>query len=260
MSRELVALAVVLSAFAVFLSTRSQTFTYVAVDGRTIRMLVAGSGDNTVVFENGYGAPLESWAKVQPEVSRFATTVTYDRAGFGLSEDGPLPRDGRHIATELHRALRLADVPPPYVIVGHSLGGLYVRVFAGLYPDEVAGMALVDPTQDAAWFQGSDLPELSSLFDTLNQARASSIPTGIPVVLINAMGPPEVPFATRPMRETRAKQRRELPAESRRYEQWLKGIPGGRLIVTEYSGHNVPHEQPELVVETVRRVVEQLPR
>ncbi|MPY90883.1 MAG: alpha/beta fold hydrolase [Luteitalea sp.] len=149
MKRELTVLAVMLNAVALFLPTRSQTFTRVAIDGHTMRMLVAGSGESTVVFENGLGPPLEMWGKVQPQVSRFARTVTYDRAGVGLSEDAPPPRDGRQIAAELRHALRVASVPPPYVLVGASLGGLYIRVFAGMYPDDVSGMVLVDPTHDA---------------------------------------------------------------------------------------------------------------
>jgi pimeloyl-ACP methyl ester carboxylesterase len=80
---------VMVSAIALFLPTRSQTFTRVTVDGRAIRMLVGGRGEQTVVFENGLGPPLEMWGKVQPEVGRFARTVTYDRAGVGLSEEGP---------------------------------------------------------------------------------------------------------------------------------------------------------------------------
>ena len=108
-------------------------------------------------------------------------------------------------------------------------------------------------------FLGLSLTELHSLSGTLEQARASPIPTGIQVFLIDALLP-EVPFATQSMREIHAKRRRQLPAESLAYEEWLNGVPGGRLIVTDRSGHNVPHEEPKLVVETIRRVVEPLPQ
>lgn len=259
MNRELSALAVVLAAFALFLPTRSQAFTHVAVDGRRVRMSVAGSGHATVVFENGYGISLEAWARVQPAVSRFARTVSYDRAGFGLSEDGPAPRDGRRIAAELRRALRAADLPPPYVLVGHSLGGLFVRVFAGRYPDEVAGLVLVDPTHSVDGLEGLDLPELDCARDTLEQARTSPIPAGIPVFLIDARMPDLPFFATRSIREAHADRRRRLQERSVVYEAWLDGHPGASLVVTELSGHDVPMEQPELVVDTIRRVVDQLP-
>ena len=81
-----------------------------------------------MVFENGLGGPLELWGKVQPDVSRFARTVSYDRAGAGLSDEGPPPRDGRRIAAELRAALRFAGIAPPACSpVGASLGGPYVR-------------------------------------------------------------------------------------------------------------------------------------
>jgi pimeloyl-ACP methyl ester carboxylesterase len=142
-NRQLTALALLLSAAALFLATHSQHFTRASVDGHLLRMLIAGSGTPTVVFENGLGPPLEMWGKVQPEVSRFARTVAYDRAGVGLSELARSPRDGRQIAAELHLALRAAGVPPPYVLVGASPGGLYVRAYAAMYPDEVHGIVLV---------------------------------------------------------------------------------------------------------------------
>jgi pimeloyl-ACP methyl ester carboxylesterase len=244
-----------LSAIALFLPTRRQTFTHVAVEGHAIRMLIAGSGESTVVFENGGGAPLEMWGKVQPHVSRFARTVTYDRAGVGLSEDGPSPRDGRQIARELRAGLRGAGLPPPYVLVGASLGGLYIRVFAGTYPEDMSGMVLVDPTHDADGFERSLHPELAVVKETAEQARRSRIPPGVPLVLIDAVSEYEVPFATSAVRELRAKSRPEIAAESRANKTWLDTIPGARLIVTRDSGHNVPIEQPQLVVETVRAVV-----
>jgi len=246
---------VMLSAIALFLPTRGQTFTRVGVEGHAIRMLIGGSGTSTVVFENGGGVPLEMWGKVQPHVGRFARTVTYDRAGVGLSEDGPSPRDGQQIARELHDALRAAGLPPPYVLVGASLGGLYIRVFAGMYPQDVSGMVLVDPTHDADGFERSLHPELAVVRETAEQARRSRIPPDVALVLIDAVSQREVPFATSAIRDLRAKNRLEIDGESRAYKTWLDTIPGARLIVTHDSGHNVPIEQPQLVVETIREIV-----
>ena len=255
MNRQFTVALVMLSAIALFLPTRSQTFTRVAVEGRAMRMLVSGSGQSTVVFENGLGPPLEMWGKVQPHVSRFARTVTYDRAGVGLSDDGPSPRDGRQIARELRDALRAAGLPPPYVLVGASLGGLYIRVFAETYPEDVGGMVLVDPTHDADGFEQSLHPELAVVRETAEQARRSLIPLGVPLVLIDAVSSSEVPFATSAIRELRSTNRPKIDAESRDYKTWLDTIPGARLLVTHDSGHNVPIEQPHLVVETIREVV-----
>lgn len=256
MSAALAILAALLSVLALYLPARTEAFTRVTVDGRSIRMLVAGSGNATVVFESGAGSPLETWGKVQPGVSRFARTVSYDRAGIGLSDDGPLPRDGRRIAAELRRALLSAGIAPPYILVGASIGGPYVRVFAGIYPDAVAGMVLVDPTNDNQRFDGrAGVPALESWPDTLDQARASRVPGGIPVFLIDAVSPLEVPFATDAIRTLRRNNRPEIEADSLEYARWLSTFAGGRLVVTNRSGHNVAQEEPELVVATIRRVV-----
>lgn len=250
-------MAVVVTALALFLPTRSQRFTHVSVDDRAIRMLVTGSGDATVVFESGYPAPLETWGRVQPEVSKFAKTVAYDRAGLGLSDGGPEPRDGHRIATELRTSLRAANISPPYILVGHSLGGLYVRAFAGLYSDEVAGIVLVDPTHEAEAldFRPTE-PELRALPATVAQIRARMIPAGIPVSLISAMGAPNVPFMTGAMRATSGRRRAERVVDSLANASWIQGVPGGRFIVTNRSGHNVPQEEPELVIRAIRDVVE----
>lgn len=97
--------------------------------------------------------------------------------------------------------------------------------------------------------------ELAVVRETAEQARRSRIPPGVPLVLIDAVSQREVPFATSAIRELRAKNRPEIEAESRAYKTWLDTIPGARLIVTYDSGHNIPIEQPQLVVGTIREVV-----
>jgi pimeloyl-ACP methyl ester carboxylesterase len=85
---------------------------------------------------------------VQPDVEKFTHVCSYDRAGYGWSDPGPLPRTSLQIAKELHTLLQTARVPPPYIMVGHSFGGFNVRVFNGLYESELAGMVLVDSEQE----------------------------------------------------------------------------------------------------------------
>jgi pimeloyl-ACP methyl ester carboxylesterase len=243
MNPLLLVLATLLSAIALYLPTRTQAHTRVDLDGQSIRMLIAGSGDATVVFEAGDGGILEHWGKVQPAVSRFARTVSYDRAGLGLSDIGPAPRDGRRIATELRRALLAAGIAPPYIVAGMSLGGPYVRIFADMFPDDVSGMVLVDPTTT----------------DKERLADGARVPK-VPVFLIDAVSPLEVPFATEAIRMQRLKNRPEIEADSIEYKRWLDGIPGGRLIVTNRSGHNVAIEQPELVIATIQQAVDAVKR
>ena len=133
MSKPLSVLAILLSLVALWLAHSGEHFIRVDAGGRDSNA-DTGRGDVTVVFESGSGSPLDTWVRVQPEVSKFARAISYDRAGNGLSEKGPVPRDGARIAAELHAALLNAHAKPPYLLVGHSLGGPYIRIFAGSYP------------------------------------------------------------------------------------------------------------------------------
>ena len=103
-----------------------------------------GEGSPTVVIDAGLGDWSTSWGLVQPEVAKTTRVCTYDRAGMGWSEPGPLPRDAHQIADELHTLLQNANIPGPYVMVGHSFGGLPVQVFVHDYPAEVAGVVLIE--------------------------------------------------------------------------------------------------------------------
>jgi pimeloyl-ACP methyl ester carboxylesterase len=104
----------------------------------------------TVILECGIGgATSNNWGWIEPEVARFARVVAYDRAGLGWSDPGPLPRDGRRIVAELHRALANAGLRGPYVFVGHSYGGLLARIFTDAYPEEVVGLVLAEPSHPA---------------------------------------------------------------------------------------------------------------
>lgn len=113
-----------------------------------LNLYCTGQGSSTVVLESGLGDALDSWIRVQPEIARFARVCSYDRAGYGYSEPGPMPRTSDRIAGELHAALGAAGEKPPFLLVGHSFGGYNVRVFNGKYSDEVAGLVLVDATQE----------------------------------------------------------------------------------------------------------------
>ncbi|MBL8227230.1 MAG: alpha/beta hydrolase [Bryobacterales bacterium] len=120
------------------------------VDAGALRLNLhcTGSGNPTVVLEAGLADSLDQWRLVQPEVARFTRVCSYDRAGYGYSDPGPMPRTSIRIASELHAALQSAGEAPPYVMVGSSFGGYCVRVFNGRYPSEVAAILLVDSTQE----------------------------------------------------------------------------------------------------------------
>lgn len=118
----------------------------VDIGGYKLNLNCSGEGTPTVVLESGFGMLSPSWGPVQSGVANFARVCSYDRAGYGWSDSSPFPRTGTQIARELQTLLRNAGEKPPYVFVGHSFGGLLVRVFNHEYPNEVIAIVLVEST------------------------------------------------------------------------------------------------------------------
>lgn len=135
---------------------------WVDVGGYKMHLYCTGEGSPAVILEAGLNDFYVSWAKVQPEVSKSVRVCTYDRAGLGWSEASPRPRTSEVMAEELHTLLTNAGVEGPYILAGHSFGGINVRSFAQKYPDEVVGMVLVDSAHEG---QGARLPFLKDAAD-----------------------------------------------------------------------------------------------
>jgi pimeloyl-ACP methyl ester carboxylesterase len=125
-------------------SAPTATGRLIDVGGHRLHIECTGKGGPAVVLQAGLGGSSSSWAKIAPAIAATTTVCAYDRAGHGQSDEAAGPQDGIALATDLHTLLERAGVPGPYVLVGHSSGGPYVRVFAAQYPDEVAGMVLLD--------------------------------------------------------------------------------------------------------------------
>ena len=246
-------------------STKSLlTLRKIDTSGHNLNMLVGGEGAPTVVFEAGFGAGLTSWSTVQSNIAKFARTVSYDRAGIGQSEAGPKPRAAKQIALELHTALQNAGIGPPYVLVGHSFGGIYVRVFADMYPKEVTGMVLIDPSQETFddWTRMHKEAQRTALDEQIakasqgvrdesaevnasyQQARAAKVPAGVPVILLTAMKDDTMPAAVR-----------KVWVE--KHDEWITKVAGGKHIKVENSGHFIQGEQPQVVIDAIRQVVAQ---
>lgn len=114
-----------------------------------LHVYCTGTGSPTVVLESGLAGPALQWALVQSELAKTTRVCSYDRAGLGWSDVGPLPRTGQQMVDELHALLAGADIDRPYVLVGHSLGGFIVRLYAHQYPNDVAGLVLVAAGHEA---------------------------------------------------------------------------------------------------------------
>jgi len=119
--------------------------------GCSLYLFEQGDGGPTVIFESGIGATNLNWRHIQNTVSNFTSTASYDRAGLGFSSPCSSPRTPGNIAPELHEMLRQANIKPPYILVGHSFGGLIVRRYTLCYPEDVAGVVLVDPMRCEEW-------------------------------------------------------------------------------------------------------------
>jgi pimeloyl-ACP methyl ester carboxylesterase len=119
--------------------------------GRSLYVVEKGSGGPTVIFESGIAATNLNWRHIQGIVAQFTHTASYDRGGLGWSSPAGTARTPSNIAVELHAMLESAGIKPPYVLVGHSFGGLVMRRFALLYPEDVAGVVLVDPMRCEEW-------------------------------------------------------------------------------------------------------------
>ena len=124
----------------------------VDVGGHRLHIHESGRGNGpTIVLEAGLMSTVLSWSSIEHELARSFCVVSYDRAGLGWSDLGPMPRTADRMVTELHALLERAIITPPYVLVGHSFGGLTMPLFAARFPEKVAGMVLVDPVVPAEW-------------------------------------------------------------------------------------------------------------
>jgi pimeloyl-ACP methyl ester carboxylesterase len=242
-----------------------------AVGAYKVQMATAGSGRYTVLFESGFGTGMGSWRAVAPHVAASARIFTYSRAGAGGSDPRPEPRTILQSSEELDALLATAKLGPPYILVGHSYGGLLVRAFAARHPGWVAGMVLVDPADerfnpalrklDAARAAADDKqfaaivpakfqPELQLLQPVLDSGVfpvAGKLPD-VPVVVLTSVQQADKPeFFLQTPQAVAIK--RDLHAD------FLRQFSAGSQVVTADSGHNIQQEQPELVIAAVEQVI-----
>jgi pimeloyl-ACP methyl ester carboxylesterase len=199
----------------------------------------APDGTPTVLLEHGIGlqATSETWLAVQQQVAPFARVCRYDRAGVGKS-DPPLQahRTGTEVVTELHQLLAAAHVTGPYVLVGHSFGGYPVRLYAHQYPKEVVGMVLVDTAHEDMIGQIPLQPESLDATAIGNEVRAAGTLGTLPLVVI-ARG-------------------KDLNPRWDAFQQRLLGLSSqSSYMVATQSDHQIPINQPEIVVSAIKQLV-----
>ncbi len=237
-----------------------------AVGQRQVESRLIRQGTPVVVFDNGLGGTMDWWAKVIPALEADTTVLAYNRPGYGRSSSVDTPRDGQHVVQELHELLRDRGLSPPYVLVGHSLGGLYMQWFARRYPQEVQALVLVDSTHPAQ-MQGQGAPEnwpswVRVAFNTFTNDAAKAEfkaidATGQSVLSMPSYtsGPVEVLSALRPMQDRIT----PMTEHANRLRSDLVNLyPGARQVWVD-SGHAMPLEAPEAVVSAIRRVLQHKP-
>jgi len=245
----------------------------VAVGPYQVQMAEQGSGRYTVLFESGFGTGMDTWRKVAPEVAASAHVLTYSRAGHGSSDARPEPRTILQSSEELDQLVASRKLKPPFILVGHSYGGLLARAFAVRHPDQVAGIVLVDPADERfnpalrrldpkraldddrqfdALVPDRFRAELKLLQPVLDAGKLPAPLDGrlpdVPVVVLTSVQQVEKPmFFLQSVEAVAIK--RDLHAD------FLRQFSDGSQVQTLKSGHNIQQEEPELVIAAVRKVI-----
>jgi pimeloyl-ACP methyl ester carboxylesterase len=225
------------------------------IGGQNLHIEMFGESGPTIVFEAGLGNDTSTWKLVAGPVAKFARVVLYDRAGLGRS----LPMMNKvsaitadRVAADLHSLLGAADIPPPYILVGHSLGGLYVQMFARTYPSEVSGVVLLDSSSTEA---PSELKtravlepgtpaylEEAGIAESNGQVRSAGPFPDAPLTVIAATD--HGPFF------------KDWEPTLMRLQQQLATLSSkATLIVAQGSGHDIQIDRPDTVIEAIRRMV-----
>ncbi len=223
---------------------------------------LTGIGTPALVFEAGLGDDRKTWDRVAPALAGDFTLFVHDRPGMGSNPAVSGPRDPCTIAREEHALLHAAGIRPPYLLVGHSLGGLYQYAFAKLYPSEVAGFVLLDPTHPNNWQTVQEtIPEAATLIKTMkavtwsatqkrefdDQTRClDTLEMGTPLTQ-----PGEVLVSAHPDKLSNARYEQKRKAFGR---DWARMTGVKRVKTIWSSGHYIQREDPGAVVAAIRRI------
>lgn len=276
------ALAILLLLLSCAAPGGGETDQLVSIGTHRLHIYCIGAGSPAIVIDVGAGESYTSWQSLQEQLAQDTRVCAYDRAGYGQSEPGPMPRHSQQAAGELHRLLQESGEEGPFLLVGHSLGGLNMQVFAANYPEQVAGAVLLDPPP-LGWMLGEGFPELRELFiqqtvamgAAAGAARASSDPeqkaqapfleavasehealfgqSAQQVAAIRSFGqlPLTVIAATEPdprFGESSAAFRQFWNDES---QKLAARSERGRFILAEGSSHHIHLDAPQLVMDAI---------
>ncbi|HKJ18547.1 MAG TPA: alpha/beta hydrolase [Xanthomonadales bacterium] len=267
----------------------------VDINTHQLHLYCVGEGSPTVMLEAGLGNMVLSWTEVQSQLALETRICSYDRAGYGHSEPGPFPRSAGQVVNEFDKLISSAGLEPPFVLVGHSNGALYSRLYERMRPENVAGLVLIDPNPENA----PNCPQLPPLIRSIYGALVALSEFGVPRLALPFLFPiPENlkkdageefaalrargPFLRALLSETdeacqlleqvrnAGKPAAGLPVwvlsadrganheVTTLHTLWVKSVPGTEIRVIEDSGHWIQRDRPEVVIDVVTTVVEQV--
>jgi pimeloyl-ACP methyl ester carboxylesterase len=247
------------------------------IGDRSLSMICLGDGNPTVILDAGNGATAASWSQVQLAAMKITRVCAYDRANLGASDPAPLPRTLQDWTNDLERLLSASGLPEPYILVGHSYGGLNVRLYAVQHRQQVAGVILVDashPDQNARFraalpsassSDSKDLvnfrrsladnhilePEQVRVAESMQQVRAAGTLDTIPLIVISR-GQTEAAIDSKAINEALNQVWSDLQNDL------LKLSTHSRQIIAEHSGHGVPQQQPTVIVQAIEDMVREV--
>ncbi len=253
-----------------------------------------GDGNITIIFESGAGGDISSWKNIQPEISKYTKTLSYDRTGLGKSTSSDEVRSCESINTQLHELLEAIGLEPPYIFVGHSYGGIFTKTFVEKYPNEVIGQVYVDAT-DTRYFE--------KILEYRNDEQKAYIAQSFDITsdygwyidLVRLYNPDYLKGILAELTPTFAKQvaqdfnnstfsgtiatsmlvnakvavervnklnplpllEKDTEVWINLHKEWLIDMPQSRFILLENSGHFIQDTEPEILIDEIKTVLEE---
>ncbi|MGM0791417.1 MAG: alpha/beta fold hydrolase [Bacillota bacterium] len=223
------------------------------------RMLGEKNGKPAIVMDAGYGDHSKAWDPVMEELSTLTRVFTYDRAGLGKSGRSPSSRTSREMVKELKQLLTEAGIAPPYLLVGHSFGGGNMRMYATEYPDEVCGLVLVDSTpedyrerflptmpedfQEAYHKQFVREGNYDEFMESLEQLRDTRRLLDVPLIVLSAGKKAHYSAESQALWNEMQRELLEISSQ-------------GELVIAENSAHYIQRDEPEVIMDAVRKLID----
>ncbi|MCG8309723.1 MAG: alpha/beta hydrolase [Cytophagales bacterium] len=233
------------------------------INGRLVEFAASGEGSPAIVLETGMGPDIKTWSQIIDSLSSYTRVFAYNRPGYGHSNLGNPPQNIKEIAMQLRENLRATGQKPPYILVGHSAGGLYVNMYARLFPEEVAGVVFLDASHpDQFEYFRTHQPLLYSVLITSttkgNRKYEGAIVKNTQSDFKNAPPFPEAPVVVLSAgKKSSPLERDEMRKKWLEFQKDLAGLSSNsKHVVVDGSGHYIHKDRPHLVIDEIIRLID----